>query len=501
MSDGGEQGPLPDGWVQAPLSDLLAALESGKRPRGGVRGMTDGVPSLGGEHLTYAGSFDFSKIKHVPRDFAAAMKRGRIQRGDVLVVKDGATTGKTALVGDNFPYDDAFANEHLFVCRPSTGISPKYLATYLRSPMGQERILDHFQGSAQGGINQSFASGTVVPVPPPAEQVRIAERLDEIEQRRMSVVARLLAARAVLDRLRRAVLAAACSGRLSAAWRNAYPEANTDQLHAVLIEARKTVKPRKSRSGEERGLTSQSQLDLLPPSWSLVRLGDILEVGTGATPLRKNPSYYDGGTIAWVTSGAVNAGTITEPTELITPLALKETNVKLFPPGTLLVAMYGEGQTRGRVAELGIEAGTNQAVAAVLFAEATDPLRPFLRLFFEDSYQRVRALSVGGVQPNLNVGMIKDTLLPLPPLGEQAEILRRAAAGLAAADRLASRIGQVEATLDRVSRATLAKAFRGELVPTEASLAAEAGRDFEPAEKVLARIEGEHPARRQRASA
>ena len=69
--------------------------------------------------------------------------------------------------------------------------------------------------------------------------------------------------------------------------------------------------------------------------------------------------------------------------------------------------MYGEGQTRGRVGELAIEAGTNQAVAALLFDHKTAPLRPFVRLFLEDSYRRMRALSVGGVQPNLNLDSLR----------------------------------------------------------------------------------------------
>lgn len=211
---------------------------------------------------------------------------------------------------------------------------------------------------------------------------------------------------------------------------------------------------RRNGAQNAHGLTSEAQLALRPRAWSLVPLGDIVRVGTGATPLRKNRAYYEDGTIPRVTSGAVNAGTITAPTELITPLALSETNVKLFPPGTLLVAMYGEGQTRGRVAELAIEAGTNQAVAAVFFDAESATLQPFIRLFFEDSYQRVRALSVGGVQPNLNLGMIKDTLLPLPPIEEQQEIVRRSTEMLSAADRLSARIDATAGMLDRVTKAS-----------------------------------------------
>jgi type I restriction enzyme S subunit len=130
--------------------------------------------------------------------------------------------------------------------------------------------------------------------------------------------------------------------------------------------------------------------------------------------------------------------------------------------------MYGEGQTRGRVGELAIEAGTNQAVAALLFSGQTASLRPFVRLFFEDSYRRIRALSVGGVQPNLNLGMIKATVLPIPPLEEQIEILSRADAALLASDRIEAQLTVVGLSVDRASRAALARAFRGEPVLAEA---------------------------------
>jgi hypothetical protein len=71
-------------------------------------------------------------------------------------------------------------------------------------------------------------------------------------------------------------------------------------------------------------------------------------------------------------------------------LAIKETNAKVFPKGTLLVAMHGEGQTRGRIAELGIDAATNQAVAALLFDVASVVIRPYLHLFFLETYERIR---------------------------------------------------------------------------------------------------------------
>jgi type I restriction enzyme S subunit len=191
----------------------------------------------------------------------------------------------------------------------------------------------------------------------------------------------------------------------------------------------------------------------------------LVDVATGATPLRARSDYYHG-SIPWVTSGAVNSGLITEPTEYLTELAIKQTNAKVFPVGTLVVAMYGEGQTRGRVAELAIDAATNQALAALLFDEASEALRPYLRIFLLENYERIRRLSFGGVQPNLSLGVIRDMELPLPPSDEQIEIVRRVDQLMATAQAIKDRIDGASQGLERSAQAVLAKAFHGDLIPS-----------------------------------
>ena len=92
---------LPASWITCDLKTLLTSLESGSRPKGGVRGIKEGIPSIGAEHLSYKGTFDFSSIKYVPEEFATQMHKGRIKKNDILIVKDGATTGKTAFVASS----------------------------------------------------------------------------------------------------------------------------------------------------------------------------------------------------------------------------------------------------------------------------------------------------------------------------------------------------------------------------------------------------------------
>ena len=165
----------------------------------------------------------------------------------------------------------------------------------------------------------------------------------------------------------------------------------------------------------------------LPPAWEWVSIDALANVGTGTTPSRDNAAFFVGGSIPWVTSGETGKPFIAETAQHVTELALARTNLSIYPVGTLIVAMYGQGKTRGQVSELQIEATTNQACAAIALVEPSLAHRSFIKLVFEKSYDEIRELSAGGAQPNLNVGKIKSTLIPLPPLAEQSRIVTRIA--------------------------------------------------------------------------
>ncbi len=191
---------LPNGWQLVRLTELLAALETGSRPKGGAQGITSGIPSLSAEHMTRYGTFDISDLRFVPREFYEQMPKGHIKPNDILIVKDGATTGKTVFVDDTFPYSEAVINEHVFLCRPNLErANPSYLFYFLWSPIGLTQIRQNFQGAAIGGINQSFTENVIVPLPPLDEQRRIAKRLNEqmaaVESARKAAEEQLQAAR------------------------------------------------------------------------------------------------------------------------------------------------------------------------------------------------------------------------------------------------------------------------------------------------------------------
>ena len=159
-------------------------------------------------------------------------------------------------------------------------------------------------------------------------------------------------------------------------------------------------------------------------------------MGSGGTPSRAVASYFDGGDIAWVKTTEVRGEVITDTQEKITKAALKNSSAKLYPAGSLLIAMYGQGATRGRSAKLGIEAATNQACCA-LYDFVPEILPDFLWYFLMAEYDRLRAMASGNNQPNLNAEMIANYQVPLPPLDVQKTLIT--AIGQARADALALR--------------------------------------------------------------
>ena len=140
---------------------------------------------------------------------------------------------------------------------------------------------------------------------------------------------------------------------------------------------------------------------------------ELTEVISGGTPSRDVSEYWEEGTIPWVKTTELQNNIITEVEEYITEQGLNNSSAKIVPSGTVLIAMYGQGKTRGMTAYLGIEACTNQACACILPSDRIN--QTFLWQYFVLSYDNLRDMAKGGNQPNLNGNMIKNYPVICPP--------------------------------------------------------------------------------------
>lgn len=156
-------------------------------------------------------------------------------------------------------------------------------------------------------------------------------------------------------------------------------------------------------------------------------IGELCKIGSGGTPSRERPNYF-GGNILWVKTTEVRNEVIFDTEEKITELGLSNSSAKIYPAGSLIVAMYGQGATRGRTAKLGVPAATNQACAVL--SEFSKDIEPdYLWYYLMSEYDNLRLQASGNNQPNLNAAMIANYPVPVPPLEVQEEIMRRVEEG------------------------------------------------------------------------
>lgn len=333
-----------------------------------------------------------------------------LYKGDIPVVIFGDHTRNIKYIDFQF----GVGADGTKILTPINELIPKFFYYYLRSlkipSFGYSR---HFK----------VLKEIDVPLPPLPEQERIVAKLDTLFAHLEQTKKRLEQIPVLLKQFRQAVLTQAVTGKLTEEW----------------------------REGKEL------------EEWILTDIGSLFEVKTGSTPNRGNTDYYENGNIPWLKSGQVKNELIFEADEFITEKAVIETNAKIYPKETLLVAMYGEGKTRGQVGWMKFEAASNQAVAALVNEEMQEHTRAYVFYFCLSQYNEIRKQAEGGNQPNLNLSKIKSWKINLPEEKEQTEIVQRVENLFAKADALEARYKVLKELVDKLPQALLAKAFRGEV--------------------------------------
>ena len=249
-----------------------------------------------------------------------------------------------------------------------------------------------------------------LPLPPLPEQRRIVAEIEKHFTRLDASVAALKRVQSNLRRYRASVLKSACEGKLVPTEAELARSEGRDYepadrlLDRIITDRRAQWESQEKRRGKykEPVAPETSNLPDLPDGWVWAALAQLAAIGTGSTPLTSKTEYYRCGSIPWVTSSALNDPIVSSPSNYVTQQAIEDNRLSLYPIHTLLIAMYGEGKTRGKCSELMFPSTINQAIAAIIMEDSADDCRPYSKIFLHGNYEATRRLSSGGVQPNLN---------------------------------------------------------------------------------------------------
>ncbi|WP_116107624.1 restriction endonuclease subunit S [Lewinella sp. IMCC34191] len=209
----------------------------------------------------------------------------------------------------------------------------------------------------------------------------------------------------------------------------------------------------------EEGQVDVIERTIPKDKWEVVKFGNVFQTTSGGTPSRRNKEFYVDGTIPWIKSGELGDGPISQAEEHITEEAVKKSSAKVFPPGTLLLALYGA--TIGKVSRLKIYAATNQAICGIFESPKVDSDFCFWYL----KYQRPKLMSqgIGGAQPNISQSIVRQLEFPLPPLPEQRAIVAKLERLFAELDRSVAELEAAREKLGVYRQSVLKEAFAGRL--------------------------------------
>jgi len=164
------------------LNECIYFIESGSRPSGGVSHYEEGVLSFGGEHVNNNCELEVKIKKFIPLDFHKSNLKTKTELNDILIVKDGATTGKVAII-ENIEQSEQNINEHVFMLKTNVNCNPFYLAYYLHSKAGQIQIQRGITGATVTGITKEIVKNIIIPLPLMSKQIQIAQKIQEIRQK------------------------------------------------------------------------------------------------------------------------------------------------------------------------------------------------------------------------------------------------------------------------------------------------------------------------------
>ena len=340
----------------------------------------DDVPLFIGKTVQN-GKIDKNFDWYIPKELSNQLERSKLNK-KCLVLPYVGSVGDLAIFDASY---DAHLGSNIakIELAENCGYSEEFIYYFLKSDYGQKILLRDIQGAIQKNITMKAIREVSLPDISIQEQnniVSILKSLDDKIQTNNQINQELEAmAKTLYDY-----------------WfvQFDFPDQNGN--------------PYKSSGGKM--VYNQELKREIPEGWGVEKIEDIAQTGSGGTPKSTNSSYYTDGEVPWINSGELSRTVITSTSNFITEEGLKNSNAKLFPSGTILVAMYGA--TAGKVSFLAFEASTNQAICAIMLSDVR--MRYYLKNVIEDLYQYLVNLSTGSARDNLSQDMIKNIKVVIP---------------------------------------------------------------------------------------
>ncbi len=334
---------------------------------------------------------------------------------------------------------------------PNDNISSEYL--YYQLKYLKKTIQDMGSGTTFKEISaKKFATIQVV-VPPLSDQEHIVARIEEMFSQLDTGVETLKTTKAQLAVYRQAVLKEAFEGRLTQKWRSIHSEFSPK----VDYDSIAIINPiYKDTAGDENEIHLS-----LPKTWLKLRIGDVFPVEVGSTPSRRIPEYWNG-EVNWVSSGEVHFNRISKTDERITESGLAHASTNVHPAGTIMLAMIGEGKTRGQAAILEVPAAHNQNTAAILVSST--PCHPrYIYYFLEMNYENTRRVGSGNNQKALNKERVRALRFPFTSFAEQCEIVKAIESRLSVCDSIEQTVDTALQQAEALRQSILKQAFEGRM--------------------------------------
>lgn len=372
---------VPNGWTLKTLEEANIVVTDGDRgkeyPKSSEFSDSGYCLFLSAKNVTKRG-FSFLDTQFISEDKHQKLRKGTVNRGDIVLTTRG-TVGQFAYYDETIEFETIRLNSGMVTLTCSdSDLESDFFYALSKSSIIKRQIDSAAFGSAQPQLTVKIIKSLKLPIPPLPEQQKIAKILS-IWDKAISTIERLIN--------------------------------NSKQQKKVLMQQLLT--------GKERLLDDAGKR--FEGEWGEVLLGECADLTAGGTPSTKKPEYWNG-EIPWMNSGEVNLKQVFSVDGRITKLGLKESSTKEIPENSVLIALAGQGKTRGTVAINRIRLCTNQSIAAIMPHEKVLNF-DFLYFNLDSRYQELRSMSTGdGGRGGLNLSILKSIKLLIPAINDQQKI-------------------------------------------------------------------------------